>query len=395
MTAAIELQGLGKRFRLYSDKNITIKTAVLRGGRASYQDLWAVRDVTFDVPTGTTFGLIGRNGSGKSTLLRCLARILRADEGTMRVHGRVAALLELGAGFHPELTGRQNVYLNGTILGMKRRDLERRFDELVAFAGLEDSIDQPVRNYSSGMYARLGFAVATSVDPDVLLVDEVLAVGDVGFQRRCIERIETLRNDGRSVVIVSHDAAVVRRLCDGAAWLDRGVLRQSGPVDDVVDGYLRFMAEDRQEVAGASHRWGTGDVVLSDVALLTAEGKPISVAPAGQPVSIQLTWVTERPVANLVIGLGLWAEDGTHLWGANTGDRGLVMDGHRSTGRLTVTLPRLMLQPGRFRIDAAAHDSSGAHTYDYRREVLVFTVEDSGARESGGYVSLMPQWTVE
>lgn len=389
---AVEVRDFGKKFRLYRDKNQTLKTAVLRGSRAKYEELWAVRHVDLAVPQGTTFGLIGNNGSGKSTLLRCLARILRPDEGTMAVRGRVAALLELGSGFHPELTGRQNVFLNGTILGMKRRELERRFDDLVAFAGLERAIDQPVKNYSSGMYARLGFAVATSVDPEVLLVDEVLAVGDVAFQRRCMERINELRSDGRTVVIVSHDATAIRGLCDSAAWLERGVLRETGPVGDVLDHYLRSTAEERPAVADDADRWGNGDVLLDEVTLVDDEGHKVSAVASGQPVAVRIAWSAKQSVPDLVVGLGLWAADGTHLWGASTSDRGVGLDTAAGRGVLTVRIPRLVLQPGPFWIDATAHDPTGAHVYDYRRHAVRLTVIDGGAGEHGGYVSLASEW---
>ena len=197
---AIVVDGLSKRFRLYHDRNQTLKAAVMRGRRARYEEFWALRDVSLEIAEGATYGFIGTNGSGKSTLLKCLARILVPDEGTVRTRGKVSALLELGAGFHPELSGRENVYLNGSILGLSKRELDHRFDDIVAFAGLERFIDTPVKNYSSGMYVRLGFSVAINVDPDILLVDEVLAVGDEQFQRRCNERFADLRAQGTTIV---------------------------------------------------------------------------------------------------------------------------------------------------------------------------------------------------
>jgi ABC-type polysaccharide/polyol phosphate transport system ATPase subunit len=224
---AVEVEGVSKRFRLYHDRNQSVKAAVMRGRRAKYEEFWALRDVSLEVPAGTTFGLIGENGSGKSTLLKCMARILRPDEGSLRTHGKVSALLELGAGFHPELSGRDNVFLNGAILGMSHKEIGRRFDDIVGFAGLERFIDTPVKNYSSGMYVRLGFSVAINVDPDVLLVDEVLAVGDEQFQRRCAEKFAELRGKGKTIVVVSHSLGTVQQMCDGAAWLDHGVLRSA------------------------------------------------------------------------------------------------------------------------------------------------------------------------
>lgn len=394
MTSAVAVEGMGKKFRLYRDKNSTLKSAVLHGRRSAYDELWALRDISFEVPAGTTFGLIGGNGSGKSTLLRCLARILRPDEGSAAVRGRVSALLELGSGFHPELTGRQNVYLNGTILGMKRRELARRFDDLVSFAGLESAIDQPVKNYSSGMYARLGFAVATSVDPEVLLVDEVLAVGDVAFQRRCMERIRELRNDGRTVVIVSHDEGAVRNLCDNAAWLDSGVLEQVGAVDGVLDAYLRRMAEDRADVAANPDRWGTGDVVVSEAALLDSDDRPVQTLSCGEQSAIRVAWSVRTPVDELVIGLGVWAGDGTQLWGVNTAGSRLDLDPASGSGVVTLRIPALPLLPGPYWIDVAVHDRSHAHVYDYLRRAVKMTIVAGTTTRESGFISFSPTWDV-
>jgi ABC-2 type transport system ATP-binding protein len=393
VTTAIEVDGLGKRFRLYYDKNQTIKTAVLRGGRARYQELWAVRNVSLEVPQGTTFGLIGSNGSGKSTLLRCLARILRPDEGSYLVRGRVAALLELGSGFHHELTGRQNVYLNGTILGLKEREIDQRMNGIIEFSGLEAAIDQPVKNYSSGMYARLGFAVATSVDPEVLLVDEVLAVGDVAFQRRCMERIQELRRDGRTVVIVSHDSNAVRTLCDAIVWLRDGAMQQAGSTADVLDAYLRASADDPLPSTVEDDQWGTGEATLLDVALVNAAGEDTTEVVAGRPVSLRLRWKRAASVPEVVAAVFLSAADGSQLWEATTLDAGLSLSG--ATGTLVVEIPALPLQPGPYWFDAALQDPTGGHVYDHRRHAVRFSVRGVRGREGRGHLSLAPVWRVE
>jgi ABC-2 type transport system ATP-binding protein len=209
----------------------------MRGGRAEYEEFWALRDVSFEIPVGSTFGLIGENGSGKSTLLKTIARILVPDKGSVRTQGTLAALLELGSGFHPELSGRENVYLNGSILGMSKAEVQRKFDDIVDFAGVGEFIDQPVKNYSSGMYVRLGFSVAINVDPDILLVDEVLAVGDAAFQEKCFATFEGFRETGKTVVFVSHDLDAVRQYCGRAMLLELGSLAAIGPVDEVIDRY--------------------------------------------------------------------------------------------------------------------------------------------------------------
>ena len=237
-TGQVDIEGVGKKFRLYKERNQSLKSAVMRGRISVHKDFWAVRDVSFTVPAGSTFGLIGSNGSGKSTLLNCLARILVPDEGSIRPEGKVAALLEVGSGFHPELTGRENVFLNGSILGMSQREIRAKFDEIVDFSGVADFIDQPVKNYSSGMYVRLGFAVAINVDPDILVVDEVLAVGDVEFQEKCADKFKELKRDGKTVILVSHAMEAVKEMCDNVAWMKDGSLVETGAADVVIERYL-------------------------------------------------------------------------------------------------------------------------------------------------------------
>ena len=243
---AVTVENVSKTFRLYHERNQSLKVALLRRRRATYEELWALRDVSFTVPQGQTFALIGENGSGKSTLLKCIARILRPESGRTAVRGKVSALLELGAGFHPELSGRDNIFLNGSILGLSKRHIESKFDEIVDFAGLDRFIDTPVKNYSSGMYVRLGFSVAINVDPDVLLVDEVLAVGDEAFQRKCAEKFADLRARGKTIVIVSHSLSTVRSVCDHAAWLQQGRLRMVGPAPAVIDAYVDEVHTERE-----------------------------------------------------------------------------------------------------------------------------------------------------
>jgi ABC-2 type transport system ATP-binding protein len=237
-TGQVDIEGVSKKFRLYKERNQSLKSAVMRGRISVHKDFWAVRDVSFTVPAGSTFGLIGSNGSGKSTLLKCLARILVPDEGSIRPEGKVAALLEVGSGFHPELTGRENVFLNGSILGMSQREIKAKFDEIVDFSGVADFIDQPVKNYSSGMYVRLGFAVAINVDPDILVVDEVLAVGDVEFQEKCAEKFKEFKRDGKTVILVSHAMEAVKEMCDNVAWMKNGSLVETGAADVVIERYL-------------------------------------------------------------------------------------------------------------------------------------------------------------
>src|ERR1700712_5242991 len=249
---AVDVEGVSKRFRLYHERNQSLKAAVMRHGRASYEEFWALRDVSFEIPSGVTFGLIGENGSGKSTLLKCIAKILRPDTGRVVTTGKVAALLELGSGFHPELSGRENVFLNGSILGLRKSEIEAKLEDIIDFAGVRQFIDQPVKNYSSGMDVRLGFSVAINVDPDILLVDEVLAVGDANFQDKCMEKFADFRRTGRNVVLVSHAMGSMRSMCDEVAWLEHGELTEVGKASDIVDNYVDESHEDRIELTDGS-----------------------------------------------------------------------------------------------------------------------------------------------
>jgi ABC-type polysaccharide/polyol phosphate transport system ATPase subunit len=237
MTNAVSITNVSKKFRLYHERNQTLKSAIMRRRRSVYEDFWALRDVSFDVKQGSTFGLIGSNGSGKSTLLKCLAKIYWPTSGSISYAGRMAALLEVGSGFHHELSGRENIYLNGSILGMSRKEIDRKFDDIIEFSGVEQFIDQPVKNYSSGMYVRLGFSVAISVEPDILIVDEVLAVGDAEFQEKCFQKFRDYRQQGRTVILVSHSMSSVRTMCDQVAWLNKGELMTVGAAEATIAAY--------------------------------------------------------------------------------------------------------------------------------------------------------------
>jgi ABC-type polysaccharide/polyol phosphate transport system ATPase subunit len=237
MAIAVSIRSVSKKFRLYKERNQSLKSAVMRGRVSVHDDFWALNDISIDINSGETFGLVGDNGSGKSTLLKCVAKILWPDIGDIEITGRLAALLEIGSGFHPELSGRENIFLNGSILGMTRKEIESKFDEIVEFSGVGDFIDQPVKNYSSGMYVRLGFSVAIHVDPDVLLVDEVLAVGDESFQLKCFEKFEQFKKQGKTIVLVSHALGSMVTMCDRVAWIQNGSLMGVGEPQEIIERY--------------------------------------------------------------------------------------------------------------------------------------------------------------
>jgi ABC-2 type transport system ATP-binding protein len=396
---AIEVRDVAKRFRLIHERNATLKAMIFNGFRRTvHEEFWALKGVSFDVAEGTTYGIIGHNGSGKSTLLKCLSRIYRPNRGSITTRGRVSALLELGAGFHPELSGRENVYLNGSILGMSTREVNRRFDEIVSFAGLEQFIDTPVKNYSSGMYVRLGFSIAITVEPDILLVDEVLAVGDESFQQRCLEKFADLRHAGRTVVVVTHSLDTVRNMCDRAAWLDHGQLRAEGGAGEVVTQYLESVRDDRRAAeqgdgvtvtTAASPDGSADDWGIRAVRLLGASGKPVDLVTSGEALTIQVE--LEAAAAGLVmLAIGVYRSDGVHVAGPvhrldvpNPGVH--VVDYH---------IPHLPLTEGVYDISTRVLDEHGQHTYAVRRRAARLDVVKVHDADLGGVVALSGDWRV-
>jgi len=391
---AISVEQVSKRFRMFSERNQSLKAALMRGKRASFNEFWALRDVTFDIPEGSTFGLIGENGSGKSTLLKCIAKILQPDNGRVVSRGRVAALLELGSGFHPELSGRENVYLNGSILGLSRKELAAKFDEIVDFSGIESFIDQPVKNYSSGMYVRLGFAIAINIDPDILLVDEILAVGDAAFQDKCMEKFADFRRSGKTVVVVSHAMGSLRTMCDYAAWLKKGKLVEVGPTAQTVDDYVDATHIHREQVTKADDatRWGSGEATITEIELLDRAGQRTANFRTGEQLTIRLNYHFAERISRPVFGLALNTREGYYLWAFHSRDGGYVPDSIEGDGSIDVVVPELMLQPGTFDLTASIVDYTTTHTFDFLRNCTRFDVEAGTPRESGGAVALGARW---
>ena len=395
MTAdVITVENVSKRFRLYHERNQSLKISMLRGRRAQFEEFWALRDVSFEVQDGLTFGLIGENGSGKSTLLKCIAKILRPDSGRIRVTGKVSALLELGAGFHPELSGRENIYLNGSILGLGKRELDRKFDEIVGFAGLERFIDTPVKNYSSGMYVRLGFSVAINVDPDILLIDEILAVGDEHFQRRCNEKFADFKREGRTILIVSHALGSVRNLCDRVALLDHGRVKELGPANEVIDAYLGNVHTDRSEPTEDGARWGSGEVQLSRVEVLGAGGTPTSWVRTGALATLRLHYSARTPIRRPVFKVVVTRMDGIDVSGLNTRDSDCILEEIAGEGYVDLVIDHLPLLPGTYDISASVHDFTQLHDYDVRHRALRFDVEPGDHPGAVGIVTMGGEWRV-
>lgn len=383
-SSAVSVDGVSKRFRLYHEKNQYLKSTVLRGKRAKYDEFWALNDISFEISSGSSFGIIGSNGSGKSTLLKCLAGILTPDKGSIAVHGRIAALLELGAGFHPEMSGRENIFLNGAILGMTQRELLRKMDSIIEFAGLEDFIDTPVKNYSSGMTVRLGFAIAINVDPEILIIDEVLAVGDSAFQQKCHEKIEEFKHDGRTIILVSHGLGDVAQLCQTVAWIEKGHLKAIGDGYDVVGEYLGEAHDATVRQTGEiGERWGTREVEITEVQFLGLDKKPISSIRSGAPVTLRINFHAHQQIPEIVAGFRISHLHGTNIWGTNTKRRNVHVGPVNGDGSIDIEIPEFPLLSGTYDLTIALSDASEVHSFDHWEKGLRFDVSQGKIFDEG------------
>jgi ABC-type polysaccharide/polyol phosphate transport system ATPase subunit len=389
----VRVDGLSKRFRLFHERHQSLKQSLLNMRRSTHEEFWALRDVTFDVGAGETFGIIGHNGSGKSTLLKCLTKILEPDEGSVAVTGSVSALLELGAGFHPELSGRENVFLNAAILGVPRKHIVERFDDIVEFSGLEQFIDTPVKNYSSGMFVRLGFAVAINVDPAVLIIDEVLAVGDAEFQAKCGDKIAEFRERGKTIVLVTHAMGDVVRICQRAAWLDHGRIREIGAPNEIADAYLATTHVGRSVHVQDGLRWGTGEVQIDTVELLDGGLQPAEFARTGDPLAFRVHLSSRTPVIGPEVVVSLHDIDGRTLSEVSTRTRDVHIDQVDGARALTLEIDQFPLSEGTYELSAAVRDESGQRELDVRSRMLRFDVL-KGKIADGGVVTLPARWVL-
>ncbi len=428
MSVAVRAEDLAKVYRRFLNQNQfrTLKSALLTGSLLSdltpAQTFTALDDVSFEVKKGSTYGVIGENGSGKSTLLKLLAGITKPTRGRLTVEGRISALIELGAGFHPEISGRENVFINGIMLGLSRREVQERFESIVTFAEMERFIDAPVKTYSSGMYARLGFAVAIHVDPDVLLSDEVLAVGDEAFTRKCLDKIGEFRRTGKTILIVSHSLGLVEKMCDEVLWLRKGHKADEGDPKRVIDSYLIYVAggeeallrgqeraaHDAAEAAAAAPeanagpapaepgaeeamqkglyrqgRWGSREVEITGMRLLDHRGRERHLFVPGETVTLALAVRAEKPVQDFVFGLGLFTADGVSVYGTNTHLEDHVARRIEGPGEVRIVLEDLRLVEGTYLVDVAAHRKDGT-PYDYHRGQISFRVK-SRLKDVGVY----------
>lgn len=381
---AISIDHVWKNFRMYHEKNQFIKAAVLRGRRARYEEFWALKDVTFDIPHGATVGIIGSNGSGKSTLLKCLAGILYPNKGSIGIDGKLAALLELGAGFHPELSGRENIYLNSAILGMSRRDIGLRYDSIVDFSGLGRFIDTPVKNYSSGMVIRLGFSIACHVEPEILLIDEILSVGDQSFQRRSGEKIEQFRQEGRTIVIVSHGLGSLQQLCEELVWLEKGEVRRIGPASDIIaeytgDSYTGVTTDETEQ----GERWGTGEGTITSVEIVADDGRPTTKVETGDPIRLQIRATTHLPLNNVSFKVMINHLNGAPIWSSSTARHGVEVLDKGGNFFVELKVKSLPLLEGRYSLSVAMTNRKEVKELNHWRDCLHFDVHQESMLSEG------------
>jgi ABC-type polysaccharide/polyol phosphate transport system ATPase subunit len=391
----ISVEGVSRRFRIHAREAHTLKDLFVQRGRTEATDVWALHDVSLAVGRGEAVGLIGRNGSGKTTLLRLVAGIIKPTAGRVRTEGRIGSLLELGAGFHLDFTGRENVFLNGAIQGLRRADIRERFDEIVAFAELEHAIDRPVRTYSSGMTMRLGFAIASFLDADILLLDEVFAVGDEAFQRKCFGRIFAFKQAGGTIVFVSHDASAVERLCERSVLLDVGNVAFDGPTREAVARYRRALADDANpaERGVGLREWGSGEATIESAVLLGKEGADRLQFLSGEPFVLQVAVAAPDGVPPPRLQLELRDDAGTLVAGHAVDLRGLGWAGGNGRRSVRFEIGELPLADGRFHLRLGLTDESGEHVYHWLDDALVFVVYPGG--DERGVVRFEGRWMLE
>lgn len=405
MEAVIQFHNVSKRFILHHARPRSFQEVLigaLRRAENRREEFWALRDFTLRVEPGEIIGIVGNNGAGKSTVLKLAARIIEPTRGKVLVSGRVGVLLELGVGFHPELTGRENIYLNGAILGLNRKETGALLERIVDFAEIGQFIDIPVKHYSSGMLVRLGFAVATSVRPSVLLVDEVLAVGDLSFRKKCLRRIREMQEEGTAILYVSHALDEVRRLCHRAIWLDAGVIRAEGHPDDVVQAYMEESAVKRNQASKEGlrclARMGTGEVEITGVVTLDISGKERNVFVSGSSFVVRIDYRCHQPVKHPAFGIGIYAEDGTWVTSPNSLTSGATIQVEEQ-GSVYYVVESLPLRPGIYDLTVAVFDGSAAPLYapyDHLHHVRRFTVvERERPMPQDGLVELPHQWLHE
>lgn len=429
---AIEVRDVTKKFKVYFDKGSQLKERLLFRSRNRYEERWVLNGISFDVKKGEAVGLIGHNGCGKSTTLKLLTRILYPDSGSIELKGRVSSLIELGAGFHPDMSGRENIYTNAAIFGLTKKEIDERLDDIIAFSEMEEFLDNPVRTYSSGMYMRLAFSVAINVNADILLIDEILAVGDVNFQAKCFNKLREIKAQGTTIVIVSHSLGQIEQICDRTIWIHEGKIKAEGPPRDIHPEYMDFMGQKRQEIAEKEtarqekktgkkegeresedesaannaagnqsdensesaeekKRWGNGHARIKKVRLLNDKGDEQQVFSTGDNITIEVAYKVRETVKDAVFGIGIFRRDGLQCYGTNTRIDQLEEFNLERDGTVDVILNDFNLLPGQYLLDVAIECNIGVPV-DYYREAFAFEVYSSIG--DAGVARIGHQWNL-
>lgn len=402
---AIEVKNVKKKFKVYLDKGSQLKERILFRNRNRYEERWVLNGISFEVKEGEAIGLIGHNGCGKSTTLKLLTRIMYPDSGSIELKGRVSSLIELGAGFHPDMSGRENIYTNASIFGLSKKEIDERMDDIIEFSEMEPFLDNPVRTYSSGMYMRLAFSVAINVNADILLIDEILAVGDVNFQAKCFNKLREIKAQGTTIVIVSHSMGQIEQICDHCIWIHEGKIKGEGLPRDIDKDYLDFMGQKRQEMAEEAERkeaqkqeaeqedtapeeveikkeeevakrWGNGRARFCEIYMSGSKNEKQSVFATEESVSIHMKYKVKQKVEDAVFGIGIFRDDGVQCYGTNTRIEQFKRFDLTEDGEVTVNFGRLSLLPGKYTLDVAI-ESDMATPVDYFKEACTFEVYSS------------------
>jgi len=392
---AVQVRDVFKFYKKHADshKFLTIKSALVNktlfGDLEAGERFEALRGVSFALEAGKTLGIIGENGSGKSTLLKILAGISRPTAGEVVTQGRISALIELGAGFHPEISGRENIFINGVILGLTRKEIQAKYEEIVRFAELEEFIDNPVKSYSSGMFMRLGFSIAINVNPDILLIDEVLAVGDASFVPKCLDKINEFRRHGKTIIFVSHDLSTIERICDEVIWIRKGLVEMRGYPKRVTDAYLEYVGKKDEKKSLAQHddeeiqsekekekRWGSREVEIANVRMFDGQGREKYIFQADEPLAIEFDVAAAAEQDDFVFGVGVFNSEGIQVYGSNTLLENLVSGSLAGSGKVRLEIPALGLVNGTYFLDIAAHKRDG-YPFDYHHFQYTFRVTSS------------------
>ncbi len=408
----ISIRNVSKKFKIYHEKNLNIKYAALnflaRNKSSKYSEFWALKNINLDIKKGETIGIIGENGSGKSTLLKLITGILYPDQGDILKKGKIAALIEIGAGFHSELSGRENIKINASILGFSKKETDDNLEKIIEFSGLKKFIDNPIKTYSSGMYVRLGFSIAIHVNPDILLVDEVLSVGDENFQKKCLRKIDKFRKQGKTIVLVSHDLSTIQKICNRVVLIDKGMLVSQGNPLDVISQYHKILyekekkdsipeqeepSEEETPQGDETRRWGSKEVEIKRIEFFNKEDTPKDTFKIGDYIKIRIHYSAKKKIRKPVFGIALYREDGLHINGPNTKTSDYNIDSVEGTGFIDYVIDSIPLQPGIYFLTAAILDYACLYDYDHWHRCLTLNIiENEKIKEKDGVVHLSAEW---